>query len=364
MRIAIVVTYVSQNGAFGGPVAVASAHAEELARRGHQVDFLAGWDGIASMSIPGVAIRLFKVWRLAPGMSGLASPSLALHMVRNIKRYDVVHVHMGRDLISLPAAWLASKTSPNLFVQTHGMIMPDRRFLARALDLIGVKPVLGSAKTVFALTAFEKQGIEQVASPKSPQVDLVPNGVARRNISHARIGARPIVLFLARLHPRKRVLAFAEAARILEHEGSDAIFRVVGPDEGDLHSLIDFKLENNMSTLDYGGAVPPGHGIDELAAASIFVLPSVGEVFPMTVLESFSVGTPVVLHTDCAIASELVAIEAVEPTNGEPADIARAINLLLDSPELRRRRVDAATSALEDWLSVEAVVDRLEAAYS
>src|SRR6478735_802081 len=104
MRIAHVVTYVSADGAFGGPVAVAIAQAEELARRGNDVHFLAGWDGVATLQIPGVDVRLFATKHRAPGLSGLSAPGLRRFLGRHRDSFDVVHVHLGRDLVTLPAA--------------------------------------------------------------------------------------------------------------------------------------------------------------------------------------------------------------------------------------------------------------------
>ena len=364
MRIAHVVTYVSADGAFGGPVAVAAGQAEELARRGHSVDFLAGWDGEATLAIPGVNVRLFPVKKIAPGLSGLVSPALLSFLSSSAGGYDAVHIHVGRDFVTLPATMTVLAKRRRVFMQTHGMVMPDSRLRARLLDAVLTRRALSRADVVFVLTDAETKGVARVARSKRTRMTRIPNGVAVRDVGPDRRTDPPIVLFLARLHPRKRVLAFAEAARLMLEQGANVRFRVIGPDEGDLAALLEMKRLHRLDALEYMGAIASGESAEQLAEAAVYVLPSFGEVFPMTVLESFVAGTPVVLTDECAIAPELAKRGAVEPTTGEPSDIARAVALLLNDPGLRARRVASANMALTDWLAIGAVADRLEEAYA
>jgi hypothetical protein len=60
MRILHVVTLVSADGAYGGPVAVAVAQTQALAELGHDVTLLAGWDGRAKLSAPKVDVQLLR----------------------------------------------------------------------------------------------------------------------------------------------------------------------------------------------------------------------------------------------------------------------------------------------------------------
>ena len=122
MRIAHIVTYVSEDGAYGGPIAVARAQTAELARRGHDVKLLAGWDGRARLSIPGVDVRLFPVRRVAPGFSGLVAPGLQRHLRMALANYDALHVHLARDLVTLPAARLGPVSYTHLTLPTKRIV--------------------------------------------------------------------------------------------------------------------------------------------------------------------------------------------------------------------------------------------------
>lgn len=338
MRIAHVLTYVSADGAFGGPLAVLSEQTRELARRGHHVEVFAGWDGEARFAPEGVDVHLFRARQLVPGagFSGLVAPGLRRALLRRRGEFDVVHVHLARDLVTLPVAHALRRTGsgPRLFLQPHGMVKPDGRLRARVFDR-WVRRVLRGATGTFALTETDAGRLRAV----EPQVRIIdlPNGVSlppvdERTGAERTAGARPEVLFLARLQPRKRVLLFAEAAHRLLATGVEADFVVVGPDEGDLE-----ELERRVAAWGHGqriryeGAVPPGAGRDRMARADVYVLPSFSEPFPMSVLESLSVGTPTVISETCHIADRLGDAVATFPEPDSDADAGAAAAALADT---------------------------------
>ncbi|WP_344792736.1 glycosyltransferase [Gryllotalpicola daejeonensis] len=365
MRIAHVVTYVSEDGAFGGPVAVAVAQTAELARRGHQVELLAGWDGKAQLAVPGVAVRLFPVSALpVGGFSGLRAPELARRLLPRAGSLDAVHLHLARDLITLPLAARLARSGRPFIVQPHGMVMPDARPKTRLFDAVWTKRTLRAASTAFALTDREEAGLAAVGGD-GVRVERIANGIdARPTADAARDAAHPEVLFLARLHPRKRVMAFARAAALLAERGSPARFTVVGPDEGDLAELQRFIAEHPAVPLRYEGAISQGAARGRIAQASVYVLPSFGEVFPMTVLEALSAGTPVVLTSDCGIADELAQRGAGHVTDGSPGELADAVSALLSDASAWSAAVAAGSASITEVFGIGAVADRLEAAYA
>ncbi|MEV8131331.1 glycosyltransferase [Pseudarthrobacter oxydans] len=362
MKIVHVVTYVSEDGAFGGPIAVAIAQLEELSRQGHEVELLAGWDGKAKLSPAGVNVRLFKVRRLRRGgFSGLFAPGLARAARAHAKAGAAIHVHLARDLVTMPAALaVASYVKP--VIQTHGMVMPDQRLLARMLDHIFTKAILRHARRVLTLTPSESQGVKDVAND-SIAVETIANGLRAKDVS-TRARRTNEILFLARLHPRKRVLAFGEMCKILVQSDVPVRCVVVGPDEGDLPRLRAFISENSLDQhLFYEGVLPTGDAIGRLSEAAVYVLPSTGEVFPMTVLEALAAGTPVVTTSSSGIAPHLVALEAAEVNDGTPEDLASAVLRLLDDEPRRAQLVVNGRVGLATKFSIEAVVRRLESLY-
>ena len=364
MRIAQIVTYVSRDGAFGGPVAVAVAQSVELARRGHEVTLLAGGDGAVEFAVPGVSVKLFAVRSLpVDGFSGLYSSQLRAFLRENLDDFDVFHIHLARDLITLPTAAQLRRRGRKYVVQTHGMVMPDGRLRARIFDAVATSAVLRRAQAVLTLTDAELAGVRAVARGPIKAVPIA-NGIAVPNMPTPRRGtmtAEPEVLFLARLHPRKRVMTFALMAELLRSRGVTARFTAIGPDEGDLVNLKGFVARTGA--LVYEGTIAQGRGIERIAAADVYVLPSFGEVVPMSVLEALAAGTPTVITSDCGIAPELERRGAALITDGSPEQLASAVERLLADPTLRSALAAAGGQVLADTFGISAVADELERTY-
>src|SRR6185312_11172960 len=112
------------------------------------------------------------------------------------------------------------------------------------------------------------------------------------------------VLYLARLHERKRPALFVETARDILSEGIDARFTLIGPDGGEgakVREAITRGREFETS-INWEGSLPPEKTADRMAHASIYVLPSVDEPFSMSVLEAMAIGLPVVITESCGLA--------------------------------------------------------------
>ncbi|MBF4624217.1 glycosyltransferase [Clavibacter sp. VKM Ac-2872] len=365
LRIAHVLPYVSADGAFGGPVAVAVEQCRELARQGHRVVLIAGWDGDVDLTVDDVDVRLFRAHALPGlGFSGLVSPALVAGLRRHVREFDVVHVHLGRHLLALAAAEVCRRAGVPYVLQTHGMVTADSRPKSRVLDAVAVRRVLAGARAVLALTDAEEEALGVVSRGRA-HVVRIRNGVAPVSVPrHRDADATPEVLFLARLHPRKRVLAFAETAALLHDRGVDARFTVIGPDEGDLAALTAFIAARPGLPLAYAGSIAPGASTARLAAADVYVLPSVREVFPMTVLEAMAVGTPVVITDDCGLSDELDRAGAARVTDGSPRSMAEAVSSILTDDETRAGLLDGMRDAITGSFGIERVAADLAGVYS
>lgn len=365
LRVLHAVTLHSPTGAFGGPVRVALNLAHGLRDRGHAPRLLALADGFGPVppaDVEGVPARLYPARRLLPlGFSGITSPALLAEAGRLVRGADVVHVHLARDLVTLPVALAALRARVPLVLQTHGMVDPSDRLLARALDALAVRRVLRGAAAVLHLTGHERRDLDAVAGAPLPHAVRLVNGVPRQEPRPAPKGP-PRILYAARLQARKRPCDFVAAAPEVLRRHPDARFVVAGPDEGELpavRALIDeLGLRGRVTCV---GALSAAEVLDELRRAHVYVLPSVDEPFPMSVLESLSVGTPAVVTVSNGLASavrEAGAGRVVADASG----LAGAVLELLE-PQAAEKASAAAHALAGTAFSMDAVVDGLLAVY-
>ena len=363
MRILQIATLVSPDGAYGGPVRVAVNQARALRDLGHEASIAAASRGFIKppSEIQGVPLHLFPARSALPwtGFAGLTSPSLHRWLIRERTHFDVVHVHLARDLVTLPAAAL-SRRSSTVVLQTHGMIDPSQRMLARPLDALLTRPMLKSAAAVCYLTELERTQLMAVGARPESLVEL-PNGVPWSPT--ASDGSSQEVIFLARLHPRKRPLDFVAAARELAPRHPDWKFCLVGPDEGHGGAVRQAIERAGLSNIRWEGPVAPEFVTQRLSAASVYVLPSVDEPYPMSVLEAMSVGLPVVVTAVNGLSRVVDELGTGLVTDGTVSQLTSGLEVLMNDPNLRSKMGARGREATFERFSIAQVARRLESIY-
>jgi glycosyltransferase involved in cell wall biosynthesis len=194
-------------------------------------------------------------------------------------------------------------------------------------------------------------------------VTCIPHGVAPDRFELDRERETGRILFLGRLAPKKRVSDLIDAYAQLApaHPESELVIVGVGPLKAD--------LERQVARLDLGsrvrfeGRVPDSAIPEYYASASLFVLPSVWEGHPLTLLEAWAAGTPVIATDVEGIAEFVTHGETgylVPPESAD--DLASALRYALDDESEarewgRRGRVLAAEEY--SWSGVAERTDEL-----
>ncbi|MGW6870461.1 glycosyltransferase [Streptomyces sp. NPDC054904] len=366
MKVLHAVTLHSPSHAFGGPVRVALNLAKGLRARGHEARLLALGEGFPEpwpTDVEGVPAKLFPARRILPlGFSGMTSPALLVSAGRLVREADVVHVHLARDLVTLPVALAALRAGKPLVLQTHGMVDPSEKALAKVLDAVAVRRLLRGADAVLYLTPHEREGLDAVVgSPLERSVRLV-NGTPGQE-ERPPLDGPPRILYSARLQARKRPVDFVDAAPAVLAAHPDARFVVAGPDEGELAAV-----RARIDSLGLGarftvpGALSSAEVLAELRRAHVYVLPSVEEPFPMSVLEALAVGVPSVVTHSNGLARDIAAAGAGRAVDPGPEGVARAVLDLLD-PDTNRKASHAARELAAASFSMDAVLDTLLPVY-
>lgn len=374
MRILAVCAVFHPATIYGGPSTVALQQASGLVRRRHEVTVvtsdLISFSPEAHMDqqnriIDGVEVHHFSSHAPLRKFPTVYSHGLGRWLRGHIHEYDVVHVHFAREWIPVTAAKAALQAGIPVFLQPHGML--NRRDGVRTiLDNVLIRKILEASSAVLVLQSHERDVIRRIAP--NALTEVLPNGIEI-------VGDAPqwqlhglqdrTVLFLARLHPRKRVLDFLEMARLLHQRDLGLRFRIAGPDGGDLaiaqQRVAGYGLTDVVA---FTGPIPRDAVAAELAQAAVYVLPSVDEPFPMSVLEALSVGTPTVVTTGVHIRDLLERNGAAAVVEPNPEALAEAVERLITKPGDAVMLSRQGRQLVERELTMASVLERLESIYA
>ncbi|MBZ5647058.1 MAG: GT4 family glycosyltransferase PelF [Acidobacteriia bacterium] len=177
-------------------------------------------------------------------------------------------------------------------------------------------------------------------------------------------GGAPLVGMVANLRGSKGYDHYVRAARLVVDKFPDAHFVSVGelkPLYADpLRKMInELRLEKNFTFLGFREDVA-----QVLRDLDIFVLSSTSEGFPLVILEAMAAGKPVVA-TRCGGPQEIVdnGRTGILVEVADPEALAAAISDLIRQPELARRLVASARSAVETRFSIDVMIRQYENFY-
>ena len=140
-------------------------------------------------------------------------------------------------------------------------------------------------------------------------IAVIPNGVdipLRRDPSLflercPELAGKRIVLFLARLHPKKGLDLLLDAWTALAPAWPDAHLVLAGPDsDGTLPRLQEMVQARGLgSSVLFTGMLRDSIKWSAFAASECFILPSYSEGLSVSVLEAMGMGLPVIVTQEC-----------------------------------------------------------------
>ncbi len=154
----------------------------------------------------------------------------------------------------------------------------------------------------------------------------------------------PVFLMVARLLRDKGIVEFVEAARMVRAVHHQAHFVLAGPADPSPDGIALDQVQAWVAegVIEYRGALEDVR--PQIAACSVYVLPSYREGTPRTVLEAMAMGRPIIT-TDAPGCRETVM-----PANGllvPPRDVAAlAQAMLCMAAKPRQEQVDMAAASL------------------
>ncbi|HVU95093.1 MAG TPA: glycosyltransferase family 4 protein [Puia sp.] len=291
-------------------------------------------------------------------------------LIENL-RPDLVHAHGTRA--SSNVLWAARSLGIPVIYTVHGWSFhKDQSFLVRQMRTFGERYI--TRRTDLNIAVSRANGEAGKRAIPGFEYKLVLNGIDRDRFSPLRrskdvraelgIGADAVVvLFLARFTVQKQPIAAIEAFRLALPEVQNLRLVMVG--DGDLKEqgvmLVEqYGLQDKVTFTSFRQDVP-----DVLAAADIFVLPSLWEGLPIGLLEAMAMGKAVIASDVDGTAEvirdrvngRLVSTEELVPA------LSRVLIELANDPVERRKMGERAMESINEKYNVEAMTEQIEGIY-
>lgn len=364
----------------GGIESVVESHARGLSKRGHNVTVVSSNIG-ASHQISyqqGYEVRRFNAWNPVEAI-GLPYPipsplSLYREHIRKVfnEDIDIVHVHGLNYLTTLAVLQKAPADCPIVLHQHTPYV--EYSFFVRILERINdyVIGKLNIRRSDIVLCV--NSNIEKYVLKLSPEADteIMMNGIdvdffspnqdsraSRFNCSPT----TPVFFTLSRMSQKKGIDVLMDAIEKVNQTEVDAHFVIAG--DGPLRREVEqaTQIHPNIEVL---GKLSNNDLAECYASADAFLFTSKsGEAFPtLTMIESFSSGTPVIasrLSEDAVGVYENQNTVLYDP--GDSNELARIIRRLAgDVNRLKKMGRVARMTAIEEF-SIESKIDQLESVY-
>jgi glycosyltransferase involved in cell wall biosynthesis len=233
-----------------------------------------------------------------------------------------------------------------------------------------LRPVLKNADAVIALTENMKKNMGGFCNR---DIFVIPNGIdldrfnnlSKKDLrSGLQLGQdAKIITFIGRLHPVKGVTFLIKAMKLIKNEEPNTKLIIIG-DGSEKERLKEIARELNLEPSVIFLQQVPNQSIPKYTVASdVFVLPSLSEGFPLTILEAMASGLPVV-STRVGGLSEIITEGEngflVEP--GKPEQLAEKILFFLKNDEARAKVSENNKEKAKQY-SWESIVSKVEAIY-
>lgn len=269
-------------------------------------------DGRYDVDVDGIRVDYFKNLSNRFKMATmLDTPFSAPFRIRKeIKDYEIVHIHEHRQTLAIIASHFARKNNIPYIVQAHGSVLPffQKEGLKNLFDKVFGFKILHNAACVFALTEVEKEQYLKMGVDED-KIEIVPLGINLEEYEnlpdYGRFRSKfnisdddKLILFVGRIHEIKGLDLLIDSFNDLIglNENKNIKLAIVGPDDGYLTELEDkirmYSLEDNVIVT---GPLYKEEKQEALVDCDLFVMPSKYESFTTSGLEAMACSKPLVL---------------------------------------------------------------------
>lgn len=384
MKILHVIPYFVPAWDYGGPLQACYWLSRQLIARGHEVvvyttDTLNAKNRIRESEevIDGIKIRRFKNLSntIAYAHNISIPPGMFLAVKKEIKNFDIIHMHEYRTVQNLFFHHYAQKYAIPYVLQAQGSVprTMGKEGLKYIYDWLWGYKLLKDASKLIAVTETEIGQYHNMGVCED-KIEIVPNGIdaslfenlPSRGEFRKKYGLtdnQKIILYLGRIHKIKGLDLLVKAFAGMTKELGDTKLVVVGPDDGYLPALKELikKLKIEETVLYIG----PLYGRDKLEAyidSDVYVLPSIYEILGITILEACACSIPVIVTDRCGIANMIDGQAGlVVPCNKE--QLQKALQRMLSNNKMRQELGEGGKVLVHEQFAYSKIVEKLEDVY-
>lgn len=269
------------------------------------------------------------------------SNRLRFDLFGSVNSGDIIHLHSLWLYLSFLTLSLKSRKEVVKIISVHGMLDSwalKHGYLKKRLSLfLFERSNLNSADCLHALCEQEYNDIRQIA-PYTP-IAIIPNGIYLPVIP---VVNRPCegktLLFLGRIHKKKGLTHLIKAWNMID--SFDWKLIIIGPNEDNHRAELE-KLISQFDLFDSIIIEDPKFGEEKLSSfcnADAFILPSFSEGLPMTILEAWSYGLPVLMTPQCNLV-EGFEVNAGIRIETNPESISIGLSKLFSMSDNERKKM-------------------------
>ena len=303
MKILIVTHYFRPH--IGGIEIVAYNQAKELIKRGHKVTIVTSKlnNEKNNEQVDGINIIRVKAWNWLEKNFDVPFPifSLKLLSVLNteIKKVDIVHAHGALYMGSLFSSIIAKKNNKPFFITEHvGLVLYKNIFINIIQNIvfhtIG-KITMNKSIRVLVLNKKVQNYLSKITKTK---IEYLTNGVDTNLFEPVTQQQKISLRKKYNLPLDKKIVLFV--GRFVEKKGIDLLIKAKTPDF-DIVLVGEGKLPketysaNGVFIFDF---LPQNKLKEIYQMCDVFVLPSTGEGFPLSLQEAMASGLPIITTKD------------------------------------------------------------------
>lgn len=279
------------------------------------------------------------------------SPAITSWLWQNISNYDLINTHYIFSYAPTCAAAIARFKHIPYIMRTIGQLTPwalqQSKLKKEIYSLLIEKNNLNHASAIHCTAPGEAEDVKKfgIKTPtfvlplgvnSSPKIE---NAQAKLRHNYNILDSKKIILFLSRLHYKKRPDFLIDALAKLKQQRDDFYLILAGSGEVDYIEYLQEKITlgnlNNHCT--FAGFVEGETKDLLLQGADLFVLPSFSENFGLAIAEAMAVGCPVIVTKGIQIAPQIADYQAGLMIENTEENLIEAIIKLLDSSALRQQ---------------------------